>query len=70
MFAMRLPEHLENRLNRLSEKTGRTKSYYVKKALEAFLEDKEDYLLAISALEKKNPSVPLEKVIKDLGLEN
>lgn len=34
------------------------------------LEDREDYLLALSILEKKNPAVPLDKVVKELGLEN
>lgn len=70
MLAVRLPEKIDDRLNNLADKTGRTKTYYVKKAIEEFLEDKEDYLLAVSVLEQKNPSVPLEKVIKDLGLEN
>ena len=70
MLAVRLPENLENRLSRLAHKTGRTKTYYTKKAIEKFLEDKEDYLLAVSVLEQKNPSIPLEKVIEELGLED
>lgn len=70
MLAVRLPYKLEHRLSKLADKTGHTKTYYVKMALERFLEDREDYLLAIAVLEKKNPSVPLEEVIKKLELES
>lgn len=70
MLTVRLPEQLENRLSSLANKTGRTKAYYTKKAIEEFLEDKEDYLLAISILEQKNPSISLEEVVKNLGLED
>jgi RHH-type rel operon transcriptional repressor/antitoxin RelB len=70
MLAVRLPEQLEGRLTNLASKTGHTKSYYVKKAIEEFLEDREDYLLAIAVLEQKNPSIPLDEVIKELGLDS
>lgn len=70
MLAIRLSEQTEARLEHLAHETGRTKSYYAKKAIEEFLEEREDYLLAISVLEQKNPSVPLDKVIKELGLDN
>jgi RHH-type rel operon transcriptional repressor/antitoxin RelB len=68
MLAVRLPEQLEHRLSKLADRTGRTKTYYIKKAVEEFLEDREDYLLAVAVLEQKNPSVPLDEVIKELGL--
>jgi RHH-type rel operon transcriptional repressor/antitoxin RelB len=67
---VRLPENLESRLGNLAEKTGRSKSYYVTKAVQKFLEDQEDYLLAISRLEEKNPRLSLEELEKRLGLED
>jgi len=70
MLTIRLNSDLENRLVALSEKTGRPKSYYVRQAIQAFLEEKEDYLLAISRLEKNNPRISLEKLEKKLGLDN
>jgi RHH-type rel operon transcriptional repressor/antitoxin RelB len=70
MLAVRLPHKLEDRLTALAKKTGRTKTYYVKMAIEQFLEDREDYLLAIAVLEKKNPSKSLDEVIKELDLES
>jgi RHH-type rel operon transcriptional repressor/antitoxin RelB len=45
--SVRLPENLEARLVYLAEKTGRSKSYYVTKAIQNFLEEQEDYLLAV-----------------------
>lgn len=52
MLAVRLPQNLEERLNNLSAKTNRSKSFYVKKALEALLEEEEDYADALSAYEQ------------------
>jgi len=54
MLGIRLPHDLEDRLNKLAASTNRSKSYYAKKALEQFLDDQEDYLLAVGALEKDN----------------
>jgi RHH-type transcriptional regulator, rel operon repressor / antitoxin RelB len=59
----------EARLNRLAKRTGRTKAYYAKKAIEDFLEEQEDYFVALSRLEEKLPGVPLDEVVKKLGLE-
>ncbi len=69
MLTVRLSSKLETRLNRLARRTGRPKSYYAKKALEAFLDEQEDYLIALSRLENKLPAIPLEEVVKRLGLE-
>ena len=69
MIAIRLNQDTENRLTKLAKETGRSKSYYVKQAIEHFLEEKEDYLLALSVLEKKEPRIPIADVRKELGLE-
>ena len=42
MLALRLPPEIEQRLEKLAQKTGRTKSYYAKKAITEFLQDEED----------------------------
>jgi RHH-type rel operon transcriptional repressor/antitoxin RelB len=70
MLTVRLPSKLEARLNRLAKRTGRTKAYYAKRAIEEFLEDQEDYFIALSRLEDRLPGVPLAEVIKKLGLES
>jgi RHH-type rel operon transcriptional repressor/antitoxin RelB len=70
MLSVRLSPKLEARLNRLAKRTGRTKAYYAKKAIEEFLEEQEDYFIALSRLEEKLPGIPLEEVVKKLGLKS
>jgi RHH-type rel operon transcriptional repressor/antitoxin RelB len=69
MLTVRLPADMEKRLSRLSKRTGRPKAYYAKKAIGEFLEDQEDYLIAISRLEDNLPPIPLAEVVKRLGLD-
>ena len=69
MLSLRLSPKLEARLNRLAKRNGRTKAYYAKKAIEEFLEEQEDYFIALSRLEEKLPGIPLEEVVEKLGLE-
>jgi len=49
---IRIPDNIGERLGSLAIKTGRTKSYYVRAALEEKLQDLEDYFLALETLEK------------------
>jgi RHH-type rel operon transcriptional repressor/antitoxin RelB len=69
MLGIRLDAELESRLARLAKETGRSKSYYAQLAIRRFLEDREDYLLGIAALERKEPRISLEELERDLGLE-
>ncbi len=70
MLSVRLSEKTEHRLSELSEKTHRSKSYYVERALERFLNDQEDYLLALARLEEKGPHVSLKEAKKQLGFSD
>ncbi len=69
MLTVRLPTKLHARLNRLAKRTGRTKAFYAKRAIAEFLDEQEDYLIALSRLEDALPPIPLDKVVKQLGLE-
>jgi RHH-type rel operon transcriptional repressor/antitoxin RelB len=69
MLTVRLSPELEARLNRLAKRTGRPKAYYAKKAIAEFLDEQEDYLIAVSRLEDQLPPISLDKVVKRLGLE-
>ena len=69
MLAVRLDPAMEKRLERLAHETGRSKSYYVKQAIESLLEEQEDYLLALAVLEREEPRKSLYEVRKELGLE-
>ncbi len=44
MLSVRLNSDLEEKLEQLSVKTNRSKSFYVKQALENYLNDMDDYL--------------------------
>ena len=68
MLTVRLDPELEARLDELAEATGRSKSHYVRQALEEFLEDRADYLLAISLLEKNDPTIGLVELRRELGI--
>ncbi|MCD8554120.1 DUF6290 family protein [Seleniivibrio sp.] len=72
MLTVRLPEEIETRLNELSEKTGRPKSYYIREAVENYLEDMEDLYHAETVyrrvLEGKEEVSALEDIEKRLGL--
>ena len=69
---VRISRVLDERLTKLAEKTGRRKSYYATKAIAAYLEDREDYLLAIEAYEKSKGQrrFTLDEVEKWLGVES
>ena len=62
MVGVKLDKQTEERLEALAEQTGRSKSYYVREALQAYLEEHEDYLVSLSRLEKRGPRVSLEEL--------
>ena len=73
MLAIRLPQSIEKRLEKLARRTGRTKSYYVREAILQHLEDLEDVYLAEQRLERiqrgEEGTVALDDVMKRDGLE-
>lgn len=46
MLAIRLPEDIELRLEKLAKSTGRTKTFYAREAILEYLEDLEDFYVA------------------------
>jgi RHH-type rel operon transcriptional repressor/antitoxin RelB len=74
MLAIRLPQSIEKRLEKLARRTGRTKSFYAREAIVQHLEDLEDLYLAERALERirngEDDTIPLEDVMKRHGMED
>jgi len=72
--SIRLSSEIEERLGFLAEKTGRTKSFYLREVIEQGLEDIEDYYLAADVLERvrggREKIYSSAEVRKDLGLED
>ena len=73
MLAISLPEKIEERLERLARRTGRTKAYYIRQAVIEHLEDIEDVEVADKRLENlrrgKTRTVPLSQLLKKHGVD-
>ena len=69
MLAIRLPANIEQRLQDLALKTGRTKTYYVREALLQYIEEMEDTYLALDRIENPTKIYSHEEVEKEIGLE-
>lgn len=72
--SLRLPDDVAERLQSLADLTGRSKTFYILEAIREHLDDLEDLYLAEQRYQDmqdgKSISVPLEDVIKSLGLDD
>jgi RHH-type transcriptional regulator, rel operon repressor / antitoxin RelB len=70
--SIRLDPDIEQRLDRLASRTGRTKAYYLRELVTNGLEDLEDFYLAAATMERVRKGdeqvFSLEEVERDLGL--
>ncbi len=68
MLAIRLKPELEERLTRLAERTGRTKTFYARQTIEQHLEDLEDYYLAADTARNPGRRYTPDEAKRELGL--
>lgn len=72
VLAVRLPEELQSRLETLSQRTGRPKSFYIRQALEEHLDELEEAYWADEAIKEwqadGGKSRPLADLKDELGL--
>jgi RHH-type rel operon transcriptional repressor/antitoxin RelB len=54
IITVRISDEIEKRLEKLSSKTKRPRSFYIKDMLEKYLEEYEDAFLALDRLNEKN----------------
>ena len=66
MLTVRLSPDIEKRLDELSKKTGRTKTYYAREAIIEYIDDLEDYYLAVDRLRSPGRRWTMEEVEKNL----
>ena len=59
--SVRLPEDVAKRLEELAKSLDRPKTYIVTKALKEYLEEYEDYLIALHRLNDKDDRLVSEK---------
>ena len=62
MISIRLPQEMEDRLENLADKTGRSQSFYIRQALEEHLEEMEDIYLAEERFRTLAKTVPLNEL--------
>ena len=74
MLAIRLPADIEERLELLARRTGRTKTFHAREAILRHLEDLEDVYLAEQRLVElragRSRTFTLDEVARELGLED
>lgn len=74
MIAVRVPDEIEERLKQLADRTGRTKTFYVREAIVEHLDDLEDVYLAERTLEEirtqKQSTTSLDTLMEEYGLDS
>ena len=72
--ALRLPDEVAERLDRLADRSGRSRAFYMIEAIRQHLDDLEDLYLAeerlIGIQAGKSKAIPLEEVVQIYGLES
>ncbi|CAG9178026.1 hypothetical protein LMG23992_03632 [Cupriavidus laharis] len=72
MLAIRLPDEIEERLEALAKRTGRTKTFYAREAIVQHLDDLEDLYLADKIAARvhagEESTVTLDELEARLGL--
>ncbi len=65
-----IPQELDAELEALARRNGVDKRSYLSEAIVSFLEDKEDIAIATERLKNPGRRIPLDQVVRDLGLDD
>lgn len=69
VLTLRLDEQTDRKLQKLAKETERPKSYFIKKALDLYLQEYEDYQIALARRADKDDTIlTLAQVRKALGV--
>ena len=69
VLTVRLDEQTDRKLQRLAKESERPKSYFIKKALELYLQEYEDYQIALARRADRDDEIlTLAQVRKALGV--
>jgi len=67
--SVRLPDEIVDKIDALANELDRSKTYIMKRALEAYLEEYADYLIALERLHDKDDEIISSKAMREqLGL--
>jgi RHH-type transcriptional regulator, rel operon repressor / antitoxin RelB len=64
-----VPKQIEDRLDSIAQRIGRTKEGCTTEAIMDFIESEEDYQVAVERIKRNEPAIPLEEVKRRLGLD-
>ena len=68
-LTVRVEDQLDRKLRRLAKETERPKSYFIKKALELYLQEYEDYQIALARRADKDDEIwTMVQMRKALGV--
>ena len=68
-LTLRVEDQLNRKLQRLAKETERPKSYFIKKALELYLQEYEDYQIALARRADKDDEIlTMAQMRKTLGV--
>ncbi len=68
-LTLRVEDQLNRKLQRLAKETERPKSYFIKKALELYLQEYEDYQIALARQADKDDEIlTMAQMRKALGV--
>ncbi len=68
-LTVRVEDQLNRKLQRLAKETERPKSYFIKKALELYLQEYEDYQIALARQADKDDEIlTMAQMRKALGV--
>jgi RHH-type rel operon transcriptional repressor/antitoxin RelB len=67
-LTLKISARLNRALTKLEAKSGKAKTYHVRRALERYVEDTWDYLVAVEASKNVKRTYSLEEVKKRLGM--
>lgn len=72
--SLRLPDDIAERLQQLADRTGRSKTFYMREAICEHLADLEDMYIAeerlIESRAGRSESIPLEQLMRRYGMED
>lgn len=66
----RISEELDQWLSMLAKETDRNKGYIIRKAIENYIEEKADLLIALSRIEKNEETISIDELRKKYDLED
>jgi predicted DNA-binding protein len=70
MTTIQVPDKIANRYEELARAAGRDMNDYIREALVAHLYDIDDIQVASERLKNPQPTIPLDEVKQNLGLDD